>query len=249
MSSTSDVVQSPALENSVVLKKASCQDNSSPKKNSNSQMMFETSDWNAFLNADQISRMAGAGYQDLIPLCFKELADNACDSAGSFRYGIIWDEESGNSIGGYVEDTGPGIPGNTPDEIASIFSVSRPLRSSKKIRLPTRGMLGNGLRVVSGAVHVLKGYLVVDTSGYKMTIRIDERDGVAKPFDTQRSERKGTRIEFYFAARDYRDSYYYTRWIDRVAAIATGEYTKGYLHRIGTIPTASLIWHDPHRVM
>jgi hypothetical protein len=51
--------------------------------------------------------------------------------------------------GWYVEDDGPGIPGD-PAEVARLFSILRPLVSSKLLRLPTRGALGNGLRVVVG---------------------------------------------------------------------------------------------------
>jgi DNA topoisomerase VI subunit B len=47
-----------------------------------------------------------------------------------------------------ISDDGPGID---PDKIPTIFSVNRPLLSSKLKRLPLRGMLGNGLRVVMGA--------------------------------------------------------------------------------------------------
>src|SRR3712207_9128722 len=45
---------------------------------------------------------------------------------------------------------GDGIPGDDA-EIAALFSINRPLTSSKYLRRPTRGALGNGLRVVAGA--------------------------------------------------------------------------------------------------
>ena len=38
----------------------------------------------------------------------------------------------------FVDDDGPGIDG-TPEEIARLFSIRRPLVSSKLLRLPTRG--------------------------------------------------------------------------------------------------------------
>jgi hypothetical protein len=43
-------------------------------------------------------------------------------------------------------DDGGGIDG-TPEEIARLFSIARPMVSTKLLRLPTRGALGNGLRV------------------------------------------------------------------------------------------------------
>ena len=50
-----------------------------------------------------------------------------------------------------IEDDGPGIDG-TPEEIARLFSIDRPLMSSKLFRKPQRGALGNGLRVVAGTL-------------------------------------------------------------------------------------------------
>ena len=43
--------------------------------------------------------------------------------------------------------------------IASLFSVRRQTMSSKYLRLPSRGALGNGLRVVTGAVLDVSGGL------------------------------------------------------------------------------------------
>ena len=46
-------------------------------------------------------------------------------------------------VGGYfIEDSGPGIDGE-PEEIARLFSIKRPMVSTKKLRLPTRGMKQN----------------------------------------------------------------------------------------------------------
>jgi hypothetical protein len=61
-----------------------------------------------------------------------------------------------------VHDDGPGI---APAQITALFAVNRPLLSSKLKRLPTRGMLGNGLRVVMGAVAAFKGKICVTSRG------------------------------------------------------------------------------------
>ena len=44
-------------------------------------------------------------------------------------------------------------------------------------RLPLRGMLGNGLRVVVGAVAASEGSLVVETRGHRLTLAVDPVHG------------------------------------------------------------------------
>jgi hypothetical protein len=63
-----------------------------------------------------------------------------------------------------------------PEDIARLFSIARPLVSTKLLRLPTRGALGNGLRVVAGAVLASEGTLVVTTRNRRIELR-PERDG------------------------------------------------------------------------
>ena len=55
-----------------------------------------------------------------------------------------------------ITDHGPGID---PEDVPTFFAVNRPLLSSKLKRLPLRGMLGNGLRVVMGAVAAFDGQI------------------------------------------------------------------------------------------
>jgi hypothetical protein len=59
------------------------------------------------------------------------------------------------------EDDGTGIRG-TDEELAELFSIRRPLRSSKHLRLPTRGALGNGLRLVAGVITRHTAHLVLN---------------------------------------------------------------------------------------
>jgi hypothetical protein len=72
-------------------------------------------------------------------------------------------------------DDGPGIDG-APEDIARLFSINRPMVSTKLLRLPTRGALGNGLRVVTGAVLASGGSLVVTTRNRRISLR-PEYDG------------------------------------------------------------------------
>ena len=65
-----------------------------------------------------------------------------------------------------------------PDDVLRLFSVNRTLVSSKQLRLPTRGMVGNGLRVVMGAVAAFEGSLVVETRGRRMELAVNPVTGL-----------------------------------------------------------------------
>jgi hypothetical protein len=129
---------------------------------------FEREDWTQFRSLTTLPQKAGVPLSRLPQLVGKELADNALDAAGSCRVGLL-DGENGC----FVEDDGPGIPGSD-SEVARLFSIRRPLASSKLVRLPTRGALGNGLRVVAGVVLASHGSLTVATGGRR--IRLTPRD-------------------------------------------------------------------------
>jgi len=67
--------------------------------------------------------------------------------------------------------------------------------STKLLRLPTRGALGNGLRVVAGAVLASAGALVVVTRNQRIELR-PERDGTTTVVHVSSVKfPKGTRIE------------------------------------------------------
>jgi hypothetical protein len=117
-------------------------------------LKFEREDWSLFRTVEGLQQKAGVAKGKLRRLVLKELCDNGLDAGASVSTG-------GLSGGGYfVEDDGRGIDG-TPEEIARLFSFARPLVSTKLLRLPLRGALGNGLRVVAGAVLASEGSLVV----------------------------------------------------------------------------------------
>ena len=79
-----------------------------------------------------------------------------------------------------------------------MFSVSRPLVSTKLLRLPTRGALGNGLRVVAGAVVASNGWLTVATRNVRLELR-PERDGSTTVVSRTPCDRPvGTRVEIGF---------------------------------------------------
>src|SRR5271170_3965018 len=93
----------------------------------------------------------------------------------------------------WVEDDGPGIPGSDED-VASLFSIARPLTSSKLVRLPTRGALGNGLRVVAGAVLGSGGTLRVSTRGRSLCL-VPQDSGITTSKRIGSWARLGTRVE------------------------------------------------------
>jgi hypothetical protein len=109
--------------------------------------MAERPDWTLFRSIEGLCQKAGVPNRSLRRLVMKEIGDNALDTGADIRFGLV-DADSPDLF--FVEDDGPGLDG-TPEEIASLFSISRPLRSSKLLRLPQRGALGGGQL---GAVHM-----------------------------------------------------------------------------------------------
>ena len=136
---------------------------SQPVPSKSTEFQFERPDWTLFRSADTLAQKAGVRKNLLRRLVLKELADNALDSGarvvtatgGPDRYVVV--------------DNGKGIEGG-PDAVARLFSVNRPLLSSKLWRLPSRGAMGNGLRVVVGAVAASDGRLAVTTRGRRLTL-------------------------------------------------------------------------------
>jgi hypothetical protein len=149
--------------------------------------MFERKDWTLFRNSGTLGQKAGVPVEKIAALVAKELTDNALDAGAVCRVGLL----DGNGF--WVEDDGEGIEG-TDEEIAELFSIKRPLRSSKLLRLPTRGALGNGLRVVAGAVLASGGSLVVQTKGRVVRL-IPQDDGSTVAERVEDDGWPGTRIE------------------------------------------------------
>lgn len=131
-------------------------------------MFFERPDWKLFCDLGTLCQKAGVHEKNLAALVVKEIVDNALDAGA----GVTLAQRADGTV--LIHDDGPGIPG-TNEELATLFSVGRPLTSSKLLRLPTRGALGNGLRVVAGAVLATGGTLIVGTRGrmLRLTPRLD----------------------------------------------------------------------------
>ena len=151
-------------------------------------MLFQREDWTLFRTISGLSQKAGVAAKNLPKVIIKEIVDNALDASETCRFGRL----DGNGF--FVEDDGPGIPGDQ-SEIASLFSISRPLTSSKLLRLPTRGALGNGIRVVVGAVLATNGSLRVTTNGAVYELIPQETGGTEIEIAGDADGDQGTRIE------------------------------------------------------
>ena len=152
---------------------------------------FEREDWTLFRTVEGLCQKAGVPARRLRRLVMKEIADNGLDTGTGIEAGQIDDHVF------YVADTGSGIDG-APEDIARLFSIARPLVSTKLWRLPTRGALGNGLRVVAGAVLASGGSLAVITRDRRIELR-PERDGTTTVVNTTKVKFPiGTRIEIGF---------------------------------------------------
>jgi hypothetical protein len=135
-------------------------------------LFFSTDDWRDFLDLTTLPRKAGCSPQDLARVVYNEAAANACD-AGTIILAKGWTDPKGNR-GICVKDGGPGLD---PEQVPTIYSSNRPQLSSKRIRRVLRGILGNGCRVIGGAVAASGGTLMIDTRGRRLTLQMDMAAG------------------------------------------------------------------------
>jgi Histidine kinase-, DNA gyrase B-, and HSP90-like ATPase len=150
-------------------------------------LLFERQDWQLFLRPENLPQKAGCEPGQIGRIILKELVDNALDTGSD---GVTIDEIPG----GYrVTDHGSGIH---PADVPKLFAVDRPLLSSKLKRLPLRGMLGNGLRVVMGAVAACDGTITVTSCGRRQVLAIDNITGETRvASDTLTRPADGTTVE------------------------------------------------------
>ena len=154
-------------------------------------LKFEREDWSLFRTVEGLQQKAGVAKDKLSRLVLKELADNGLDPGAGVEVGEL-------PGGGYfVDDSGPGIDG-TPVEIAALFSIRRPMVSTKLLRLPQRGALGNGLRVVAGAVLASGGSLSVITRDKRIVLRPEHDGSTTVPSVRPAKRPTGTRVEISF---------------------------------------------------
>src|ERR1700683_4107719 len=141
---------------------------SSTEPQTSQNLKFERADWTVFRTVEGLQQKAGVSKDKLRRLVLKELVDNGLDDGGAVRIGQF-SPTAFVGDGFIVESDGHGIDG-TPEEIARLFSIARPMVSTKLLRLPTRGALGNGLRVVAGSVLASGGSLAVTSRNRRIVL-------------------------------------------------------------------------------
>lgn len=156
--------------------------------------MFIREDWTIFRNLNSITHKAGCRLKNLRGLVLKEIMDNALDAAPGKK------PKYGKTSDGwyYIEDEGPGIPGSS-QQIANLFSIKRPLTSTKILRRPSRGALGNGIRVIVGTILASSGRLRVSTRGKRLDLVLND-DGTTTIAEETVTSVKGTCIELQFGS-------------------------------------------------
>ncbi|WP_315069330.1 hypothetical protein [uncultured Clostridium sp.] len=153
--------------------------------------MFEREDWKLFRNIETLCQKAGVRKDRIPMLVIKELVDNALDTFTPINYGLL----AGNGF--YIKDSGNGIE---PNLLKDFFSINRPMITTKLLRLPTKGALGNGLRVAIGAVIATNGKIFISTRYKKYQIIPNDNNGSSEVIEIEDYEERGTKIEVYFGS-------------------------------------------------
>ena len=180
--------------------------------------MFERQDWELFRTPDGLSAKAGVPRDKIASLVAKELMDNALDEGESCEVDLLDD-----NAGFFVQDNGPGID---PAQVADLFSIKRQLKSTKLLRLPSRGALGNGLRVVASAILATGGTLRVCTRGQVMNL-VPCSDGTTTVDVIGNFDGEGTRVEVQLGPDAGHINSGTLMWAHQAKKFSGGQYYKG----------------------
>jgi hypothetical protein len=160
-------------------------------------ILYERADWRLFIDRGTLPQKAGCDPHEIGRAVLKEIVDNALDSGADT---VTLDGDERHAI---IRDDGPGLD---PDDVIRLFAVNRPLINSKLKRLPTRGMLGNGLRVVMGAVAAYGGRIIVTTRGVRTEIAVDTVTGETVVLGSEQVEMPDTCVEIRFPEPFFSDT-------------------------------------------
>jgi hypothetical protein len=156
-------------------------------------LLFSRPEAMLYTSLATLPQRAGVSAEMLPTLVVKELTDNALDSSdaagrpGAVTIGI---DPHGNLT---IEDDGDGIADATPEKLAGIFCVARPMVSSKLLRRPTRGCVGNGLRVCLGYLTATRGRLIIETGNVRVELA-PEIDGTSRIVSNELIARRGLKL-------------------------------------------------------
>ena len=153
-------------------------------------MTIEQPDWMRFLTSEGLAEKAGCP-KDMFPeMIAKEFADNAAD-IGGYSYKI--NQPIQKLV---ISNGGEGI---SSDDVAKIFSIKRPLRSSKHWRRGERGALGNGIRAALAGCRICGVQLSVISQGLRHSITLqDDGDVQIETFDHEAAT--GTTVVLQFSS-------------------------------------------------
>jgi Histidine kinase-, DNA gyrase B-, and HSP90-like ATPase len=145
-----------------------------PKKVDKADFQVRRPDTLLFATIEGLQKQAGVSKWLLRRLVLKELADNGLDTADAAgRHGQV-EIERPDQNRYRIADQGAGIQ-DTPDDLARLFALGRPMVSGKFWRLPESGALGNGLRIIVGTVAATGGTLEVSTRGQRVLLHPRKR--------------------------------------------------------------------------
>jgi hypothetical protein len=131
---------------------------------------IHTPDTDDFTTIAGLVKVTGEPTTRLRRLLAKELADNALDAAdAASRPGQVSIRKFDRNTY-VVSDLGNGLD-LSPEALAALFAVHRPRVSTKFLRKPERGALGNGLRVVVGCAVATAGMIEVTAHGQHVVLR------------------------------------------------------------------------------
>ena len=158
------------------------------KKNSDDALTVEQQDWMRFLTSEGLAEKAGCPKSMFPKMIVKEFADNAAD-IGGYTYKIDLTDQ--------VIAIKNGDEGISPNEVRRIFSIKRPLRSSKHWRRGERGALGNGIRAALAGCRICNVKLNVVSQGYNHSVAL-QNDGEVEIKTSDHKPTQGTSVVLRF---------------------------------------------------
>jgi hypothetical protein len=184
-----------------------------------SNLQVHRPDMTLFATLHGLQMQSGVPIWTLRRLVLKELTDNALDAGDAAgRPGAEIEKLDQHRY--RIEDRGEGI-NETPKQLATLFALDRPMISGKFWRLPERGALGNGLRIIVGCTATSGGTIEITSHNQRVLLR-PLKNGRTEIIETAEVVHPtGTRIIVTFGA-DLPQDYFDLSWAN--AAIAISQY-------------------------